>query len=116
MMYTHRSGTGRESKNKTMIYHCKKRFYQRFHAELTDNMIQYIVACIKKGKSEFVTSQSKSRTVHIVTIPINGVDTRIVVIYNKIKRLSHTVFPVEWLYDGTFDRYMENRQYINGED
>lgn len=102
-----------KTKDKTMINHVKKRYRERFHSELSDNDILYIIAQIKKGKSRFVMAQSRNRTVHVVRMLINGADTEVAVVYNKQKSLIHTVFPVEWLTDKSFQKYLDRRSYIN---
>lgn len=100
----------KKSKDKSMVAHCKKRFYQRFGFELTDNMIENMIAQITKRKSKFVSAQSCSRTVHIVKVN----EVSVVVIYNKNKRLIHTCFPEKWLYNGTYEEYLKKQEYING--
>ena len=38
----------KQSKDKAMVLHCKKRFLQRFGKELTNNMLESIVSQIVK--------------------------------------------------------------------
>lgn len=107
--FNYNSSKKKQSKDKAMVIHCKKRFFQRFGKELTNNMLESIVSQIVKRKSKYVGSQSCNRTIHIVRID----SMEVAVVYNKSKRLIHTCFPVEWITNGTYERYQEQRAYIN---
>lgn len=111
MSFIYSSERKKKSKDKSMIIHCKRRFLQRFGQELTNNMLENMVSQIVKRKSKFVGSQSCNRTVHIVNVN----NLQVAVVYNKSKRLIHTCFPVDWLYNGTYDEYMKRNAYINGD-
>lgn len=114
--YVHSTRIGkRRSKNKDMKIHLEKRFLQRFGIQLTRNLFEYILGQIHHNKSKHVCNQSRTRAVHIVKIPVNDTTTEIVVIYNKNRKQIHTVFPVSWLTDGSYEDYMKRKAYINGE-
>lgn len=109
------SGNARRgNKDKAMTGHFKKRFFQRFGIELTQNMMEYMLAQIKKHKSQYVGNQSCSRAIHIVSLPTGEEILPVVVIYNLNKRLIHTCFPISWLENGEYKQYLDEQAYING--
>lgn len=114
--YIHSKGKKRKSKTSAMKAHLQKRFAQRFGIQLTRNLFEYILGRIHNNKSKHVCNQSRTRAVHIVKIPVDGEEQEIVVIYNKARKMIHTVFPTSWLTDGSYEEYMKRKSYINGED
>lgn len=111
-MFTYRKEFKRQSKDSAMKRHCENRFQERFGIRLTKNMVQNMISQITKQKSEFVCAQSRSRTVHIVNVLEKNF--RVAVVYNKEKGLIHTIFPVEWIENGSFERYQDQRKFVYG--
>lgn len=116
--YVHSKGKKRKSKESAMKAHLEKRFAQRFGIQLTRNLFEYILGKIHHNQTKHVCNQSRTRAVHIVRIPIphSNEEKEIVVIYNKARKMIHTVFPTSWLTDGSYEEYMKRKSYINGED
>lgn len=85
-------------KNNNMDLHVLKRFRQRFKVFWTKDDISEIISSIQKSNSEPIYYLSTSRRVHIVEH--RGV--RFGCIYNKLRKRIHTVFPTEWIDDGSF--------------
>lgn len=82
----------RESKEKTVYRHLKSRFFERFHIELTKQDCDYMIKQIQSGKSKCIVTQSRNRSLHLVTL----FDKEFAVIYNKDKKIIHTVLPDSW--------------------
>ena len=99
----------KKSKNKAMTSHLKIRFFKYYGKDLTDNMIDQMISSIKHNNSEHIFTESRSRTVHIVTIG----NIKTAVVYNKEKHLIHTCFPVEWFKNDNFNNMIKRRNYIN---
>lgn len=104
----------KSKKDKAMTGHLKKRFKERFGFDLTNNILEYMIAQIKKQKSTFVGKQSCSRSIHIVNVPKDSETVQVVVIYNINKHLIHTCFPISWLENKEYEQYIERQAYING--
>lgn len=83
----------KKKKDKCVNNHLIKRLKQRFNIDATNNDIMQLVSYIKKGNSEYLGSQSNVRTLH----KVNFCNVDMIAVYNKEKKLVHTVFPVEWL-------------------
>lgn len=90
------------NKNDCMDFHVLKRFRQRFKVFFGQKDIDNIVKLISDGKSESVFQLSNSKRVHVVTY--NGVTFGCV--YNKLRRRIHTVFPKDWIDNGTLEEHL----------
>lgn len=82
----------KESKEKTVYYHLQKRFLERYNIGVTKNDIDKMIKQIQSGKSTCLARQSRTRSIHI----INLFDKEFAVVYNKDKKIIHTVFPDSW--------------------
>ena len=96
------------SKNDCMDFHVLKRFRQRFRVFFGQKDIENIVKLIVNCETEPIFQLSNSRRVHIVEY--NGITFGCV--YNKLRKRIHTVFPKEWIDDGSFiEHMMETERY-----
>lgn len=92
-----------------MKEHVKKRFFQRFGFELTDNMLDSVISQIRKQKSVFLEKQTNTRSVHLVEVS----GKKVVVVYNSERKLIHTCFPLSWYNSEIYRKKMKIREYIN---
>ena len=83
-----------KSKKNSMILHFKKRFYERFEYNITNDDIKKLVSIVKndKEKSHYIT-QSLNKSIHILTL--NNIT--FCAVYSKKYKVFYTCFPVEWL-------------------
>ena len=96
------------NKNDCMDFHVLKRFRQRFKVFFGQRDIDNIVNLILDSKSEPVYQLSNSKRVHIVEY--NGIIFGCV--YNKLRRRIHTVFPKEWIDNGSLEDHLSQRTDI----
>lgn len=82
----------RESKEKTVYHHLQKRFLERFNLAITKQDMNNMIQQIQSGKSNCLICQSRNRSVHVV----NLFNKEFAVVYNKDKKIIHTVFPDSW--------------------
>jgi hypothetical protein len=87
-----------------MDFHVLKRFRQRFHVLWGQKDITEIVNVIQKSNTEPIYYISNSKRVHIVEY--RGV--RFGCIYNKLRKRIHTVFPPEWIENGSLEAHILN--------
>lgn len=92
-----------------MKEHVKKRFFQRFRFELTDNMLESMISQIRKQKSTFLEKQTNTRSLHVVEVN----ERKVVVVYNSERKMIHTCFPLSWYNSDSYRKKMEIREYIN---
>lgn len=98
----------RLKKNDCMDFHVLKRFRQRFSKNFDRRDIRTIVAMILEGKTEPIYALSNIKKLHIVSY--NGIS--FCCVYNKQRKRIHTVFPVEWLEDGSYDELLKRNGYV----
>lgn len=96
------------NKNDCMDFHVLKRFRQRFKVFFGQKDIDNIVKLILDSKSEPVYQLSNSKRVHIVEY--NGIIFGCV--YNKLRRRIHTVFPKDWIDNGSLEEHLYQRDDI----
>lgn len=94
-MYSYQSHKRKKKKDSEMKKHFFRRFEERFKRPLTLDEYNMMKSSIKKNKSDFIYSQSNSRSVHAIKLP--DLDEKICVVYNKLKHEFHTCFPLSWV-------------------
>lgn len=103
-MYSYQSCKRKKKKDNEMKKHFFRRFKERFKRPLTIDEYNRMKACIKKNESDFVYSQSNSRSVH--AIKLTDLDEKVCVVYNKLKHEFHTCFPLSWIMKDSVLRKM----------
>jgi hypothetical protein len=77
--------------NNNLNTHAKRRVFERYNIELTNNDLDKMIKIIQSGGAEFVQGKTNTRVVHIVTY----LKTKFRVLYSASMKRIVTFLPFE---------------------